>query len=156
MKLPRFFRKFMPFSMVSMALAMAAWLVSGSLQSNWLSKIAGIVFGAAVVVFIITFIGLLVVRDIENALLRRFGTPATAMVLEIAGTNERVNNVGVYRIRLEVQPASGGSFKAVAEEALRMVNMVNPGNTVSVKYDPRTKEVALVLPHKMKWKRPDF
>jgi hypothetical protein len=37
-----------------------------------------------------------------------------------------------------------------------MVNMSRNGDTVSVKYDPRTKEVALMMPAKLKTKKEDF
>jgi hypothetical protein len=106
--------------------------------------------------FIVSFIGMLVVRDIENAILRRFGESAKATVRAFATTNESVNRVGVYRVKLEVHPSGGEPFVAVAEDAFRIVNMVKPGDTVSVKYDPRTKEVALVMPRKMKTKMEDF
>lgn len=63
---------------------------------------------------------MLVVRPAENALLRRFGKSETAMVRAVEGVNERDDRVGVYRVKLEVDPPGGEPFVAVAEDAIRM------------------------------------
>lgn len=156
MKIPRFFRKSLPVSVVLIAVAMVAWMFFGADRPGLLSMLVGILLDASIIFFVVTLIGVLVFRSIANALLLRFGESATAEVLAVAGTNESVNRVGVYRVRLLVQPSKGESFIGVAEDAIRMVNMMSAGDTVPVKYDPRTKEVALVLPKKVKWKSEDF
>lgn len=156
MKLPRFFRKFTPIAGIAVGIAMAARMLLSADPSNLLSMVSGILFNVSLLALLVSFIGMLVVRDIENALIRRFGKPATAMVRAVAATNERVNRVGVYRVKLEVHPSGSAPFAAVAEDAIRMANMMNAGDTVSVKYDPRTKETALVLPKRMKTKSEDF
>ncbi len=156
MKLPKFFRRLTPISGIIVAIAMAARMISGNAELSWLSRVSEFVFYVSLLAFIVSFIGMLVVRDIANALIRRFGKSATATVRAVEGTNESVNRVGVYRVKLEVRPSGGEPFVAVAEDAIRIVNMVDPGDTVSVKYDPRTKEVALMMPKKVKIKRENF
>jgi hypothetical protein len=156
MKLPKLFRKLLPISAVVVAIAMAARVIFDSAQLSLLSKVSEILFGLSLLVLLISFIGVLVVREIENALLRQFGEAATATVLAVIGVNERVNRVQVYRVKLEVHPSGGEPFIAVAEDVIRFINMVDTGDTVSVKYDPRTKEVALVWPKSMKTKKLDF
>lgn len=49
-------------------------------------------------------------------------------------------------------------FVGVAEDAIRMSNMLKAGDTVPVKFDPLTKEVASTQPAGMnrKWKGEDF
>jgi hypothetical protein len=156
MKLPKLFRKLTPILAIVFSVFLVLAMFLGGDLSSVVSKILWFMFYVVLVAFVVNIIGLLTFRPIANALLRRFGESATATVLAVAGTNESVNRVGVYRVRLEVHPASGGSFIAVAEDAIRIVNMVGSGDTVSVKYDPRSKEVALVMPAKAKWKKADF
>lgn len=156
MKLPRFFRKFTPIAGVAAMLAMAARVLFDGDDLSLTARLSEFVFMASLAAFAISFMGMLVFRSIVNALLHRFGESGTAIVRAVEGTNERVNRVGVYRVKLEVHPSGGEPFVAVAEDAIRMVNMVDPGDTVSVKYDPRTREVALVMPRKMKPVREDF
>ncbi len=156
MKLPKFFRRLTPISGIIVAIAMAARMISGNAELSWLSRVSGFVFYVSLLAFIVSFIGMLVVRDIANALIRKFGKSATATVRAVEGTNESVNRVGVYRVKLEVRPSDSEPFVAVAEDAIRIVNMMDPGDTVSVKYHPRTKEVALMMPKKVKIKRENF
>ncbi len=156
MKLPKFFRRFTPISGVAVGVTMAARAIFNTEQPSLLSTVLGILFGISLFALVISFTAMLIVRDMENALLRRFGKPATATVRAVASTNESVNRVGVYRVKLEVRPSGSEPFVAVAEDAIRMVNMMDPGDTVSVKYDPLTKEVALIMPGKMKTSMEDF
>lgn len=156
MKLPKFFRRFTPIAAIAVGVAMVARIFFGATPPDLLSTLSGFAFEVALFVLAFSFIGMLVARDVENALIRRFGEPATATVLAIEPTNESVNRVGVYRLKLQVQPAQAESFVAVAENAIRIVNMPDTGNTVPVKYDPRTREVALEMPGTIKTKTEDF
>lgn len=53
---------------------------------------------------------------------------------------------------------NGDMFVGVAEDAIHMSNMLKAGDTVPVKFDPLTKEVASTQPAGMnrKWKGEDF
>lgn len=87
---------------------------------------------------------------------RRFGTPdvppsgllAKARIIEIKDTGSRVNYDPRVRIKLEVQPESGAVFQAETEMVVSVVDLprLQPGATVSVKYDPENRaHVSLVL-----------
>lgn len=90
-------------------------------------------------------VGSVVVRFMENAEVRKVGQSATAKVLAVHETGEWDNNSPVLRIKLEVHPPDGASFETVAEDVVPsfQMGMLEPGSKVPVKYDPRTKHVAL-------------
>jgi hypothetical protein len=101
------------------------------------------------------------VRIIENAHLRRFGQPATAKVLDLhwikTGQYSWGNMYNNVRVKLEVRLPDGGSFEAVAEDTTDVSEQLEEGKSYPVKYDPLTKEVALVaMPKQPKPKEKDF
>ncbi len=112
--------------------------------------------GLLLVAVMVSAIGFFAARDLENALLRRWGQSATATVLAVRDTHERDNGRRVKRIKLAVQPPHGAPFEAVAEDILSSLEIgpVSPGTAVAVKYDPRTREVALESFKSPKTKRP--
>ncbi len=156
MKFPKLFRKLTPILAVAVGVFMAAAAFLNSPEKTFLGTVAQTLFIVSLGLLAICIVGLLVFRSIENALLRQFGKPATATVLAVAVTNERVNGVHVYRVKLEVHPTGEKSFIGVAEDVMRWGNLVTAGDTVPVKYDPFTKEVALVFPKRVKKKEDDF
>ena len=156
MKLPKFFRKFTPISAILVGVAMVLRMFLYTDPPNLLSTISEIIFFLSLFAFFTSLFGLLVVRSLENALIRRFGESATATVLAVATTNKSVNRVGVYRVKLEVHPPNGESFINVAEDVIRISHLMRAGDTVPVKYDPYTRETALILPKKIKLKGEDF
>jgi len=156
MKIPRLFRKLAPIFGIACGVFLLAASIFGIAEWKTLAAASGILMAVSFVLAFVFLIGSIVVRNLENALIRRFGEPATAMVRAVEGINERDNRVSVYRVKLEVHPSSGESFVSVAEDAIRMSNYLSPGDSVSVKYDPSTKEVALVMPKKIKVKKEDF
>jgi hypothetical protein len=86
------------------------------------------------------------VRIIENVLLRQFGKPATATVLEsydITSGNGRKRTYAGTRYKLEVSLPDGGSFEGVAEDGVDAG--LGQGISFPVKYDPRTKDVARLV-----------
>jgi hypothetical protein len=156
MKIPRLFRKLTPIFGIACGVFLLAASIFGIAEWKTLAAVSGTLMGISFVLTFVFLIGSIVIRNLENALLRRFGEPATATVLAVADVNERDNYVYVYRVKLEVHPSGGEPFVAVAEDAIRFSNYLSTGDTVSVKYDPPTKEVALVMPKKIKVKKEDF
>ncbi len=168
MKLPKFFRSLMyasiPVFVVSMILVVILMLIFGEDLSALEGTVVNIAGGVTVVSFI-TMSGSIIanplVRFIENALLRRFGSSATATVIDLyyvqSGTQRGRKLIEAVRIKLEVRDPDGGKFTGVAEDNSSMAYMLNSGQTVQVKFDPRTREVALDLPGKPKMStRKDF
>lgn len=163
MKLPKFFRWLMyasiPVFVVSLILVIILMLIFGEELSALETTVVNIVGGVAVISFI-TMSGSIIagplVRFIENMLLRTFGRSATATVRDLnyvnSGTNKGRKLIEAVRIKLEVHDPNGGSFVGVAEDVPSVGFQVDKGQTVPVKFEPRTREVALDLPKVRKMK----
>lgn len=159
MKLPKFFRSMMyvsiPIFIVSLILFLILLAVFGPDSSN-LEDTVTMVAGGIVVLSFLTMVGGIIldplVRFTENMLLRSFGRPATATVMDFyyieSGTNKGRKLVEAVRIKLEVRDPDGGKFTGVAEDGPEVGLHISNGQTVPVKFDPRTREVALDLPKK--------
>ena len=157
MKLPQLIRKLVPISIAVFVVSFIAAIFFFGTQWNLLATMSGVLAGLSY----ITFMGAAtLVRIIENAVLRRFGQPAIATVLDFhgikTGTWHGHTTYGGMRAKLEVHPPDGGSFVAVAEDTFDVGLQLRQGETLHVKYDPRTKEVALVMPRQPKTKKEDF
>ncbi len=79
-----------------------------------------------------------------NALLRRFGKPATATVIARHNTGISTGRVShIWRVKLRVQPVKGEAFEAITED---QGSGGEVGEQVSVRYDPLTQSVAIERP----------
>lgn len=161
MKLPQLIRKLIPLWIVVFVLSCIGTFAAFALPFpwTWLSAVAVFLAGVSYMNFMFTAS---LICIIENAYLRRFGQPATATVLDFhgikTGNNRYTGNeyVGV-RVKLEVHTPEGGSFEAVAEDTSEVGWQLEEGKSYPVKYDPLTKEVALVaMPKQPKPKEKDF
>jgi hypothetical protein len=157
MKLPQLIRKLVPVSIAVFVISFIAFIFFFGTEWNFLAIVSGVLAGLSYV----TFMGAAtLVRVIENAVLRRFGQPATATVLDFhgikTGTWHGHTTYGGMRAKLEVHHPDGESFIAVAEDTFDVGLQLRQGETLHVKYDPRTKEVALVMPRQPKTKEKDF
>jgi len=159
MKLPQFIRKLVPLSIVVFVLSCIAFGFLLISPWPWLAAVSVVLAGISYIIFMGAAT---LVRIIENALLRQFGQPATATVLDFygikTGTSHGWTTYGGVRVKLEVHPPDGGSFEAIAEDSYDISLQLREGGSVPVKYDPGTKEVALVMPRvtKEKVKEKDF
>ena len=160
MKLPQLIRKLIPLWIVIFVLSCIGSMAFLALPFPWilLSAVSVVLAGISYMNFMFTAS---LICIIENAYLRRFGQPATATVLDFhgikTGNNRYTGNeyVGV-RVKLEVHLPDGGSFEAVAEDTSDVGFQLRERESVPVKYDPLTKEVALVMPKQPKPKEKDF
>jgi hypothetical protein len=163
MKLPKFFRKLGSISIPIFLVSLFASGILGIVLINNLSGPLTVVMGVMLIVMGVSFVTMIgsiiaapLARIIENAILRQFGEPASATVLETyditSGSGPRGGQYLGTRFKLDVHPSRGGPFVGVAEDVLRGMTFIDAGDNVSVKYDPYTKEVALVMPKKMKIK----
>ena len=81
---------------------------------------------------------------ILNGLLRRFGQPATARVIDRYNTGISTGRVShIWRVKLRVRTDSGEEFEAVTED---QGGGGDVGGDVPVRYDPLTKSVAIMRP----------
>ncbi len=161
MKLPKFFRSLMyasiPVFLVSMVIFIIVIGMTGEGQPNFWETVSYFVGGVMILSFI-TMTGSIIleplVRASENALLRRLGKSTTATVMDFyyidSGTNKGRKIIEAIRIKLEVHDPDGGTFIGVAEDSPQMGLRIVNGQTVPVKFDPRTHEVALDLPGRQK------
>jgi hypothetical protein len=157
MKLPQFIRKLVPLAIVLFVLSCIGTFGFLMLPSQWTWLSA-----ASVVVAIVSFgtfmFGAPLVRIIENAYLRAFGQPATAIVLEsydITSGNGRKRTYGGTRYKLAVSLPGGGSFEGVAEDGVQ--DGLEQGGSFPVKYDSLTKDVVRIVSKAPKGKyKPDF
>ena len=153
MKLPKFLRRLTLISfIIFMVLITTSVILSAVLnhpaplmQLPWPEKYSIILAGVSFVVMLLSWFGSLIARSLENASLQRSGLPASAKVLAIRDTGETDNQNPVVRVKLKVYPEGGTPFEAVAEDLISRLAVADlePGSKVAVRYNPKTKEVAL-------------
>ena len=167
MKLPEFFHKLgsisIPIFVVSLLATIALGVFfTGSLSGPMIAVkiVLLIAAGVSFVTMIFSIIVAPQIRVVENAVLRRFGQPATAKVLDFygikTGTLHGLTEYAGVRAKLEVHLPGGGTFVAVTEDTYEAGLQLRQGESFPVKYDPRTKAVALVMPAKATKIKKDF
>lgn len=94
-----------------------------------------------------TFLLAAVVGAVANARTLARGEKAEAVVLDLRDTGTTLNEQPVVALRLQVHPATGAGFEAEAEGCIPRLKVpqVQPGARVPVRFDPRSKAVALDL-----------
>ena len=100
--------------------------------------------GLAFVLMLTAYSLSLLFDAILNGLLRRYGQPATATILARHNTGIRTGTWShLWRLTLRVEPADGAAFEAITEDTGGGGRV---GDQVPVRYDRRTKTVALERP----------
>ncbi len=101
------------------------------------------IFGAAATIL---FIGAPIVSAFTNQSISKSGILAEGKIIKISDTGTTINNNPVVRLLVEVQSANQPPFQAETERLIPrlQVPQIQPGAVVKLKYDPDTKEVALV------------
>lgn len=81
-----------------------------------------------------------------NRRVRREGQTADAEVLKVWDTGTTVNNNPIVGLQLEVHPIAGAPFVADTQQLISRlrVHEYKPGKKVKVRYDPETKDVAIL------------
>ena len=179
MKLPQFFRKVMNISLwvfIGMnVVPFVALLIGGIFHVKVSDQVGSSLLTVGGVLWVISFITMMgsmiaapLVRSAENATLRGLGASGTAKILDFHTVTEGQSkwgpNVVGVRFKLKVRTPEGETFEAIAEDstgeyydANAAGSWLNVGQEVPVKYDPNTKEVAIVMPKKKpKVKKPNW
>jgi len=94
-------------------------------------------------------VGPLLMDAREERQLLETGTDATAEILSLKDTGDRINENPVVEIAVKVQPEGGEPYSATISTALSVVDLQNyrAGVKVRVRYDPSDpSKVALVGP----------
>jgi hypothetical protein len=81
-----------------------------------------------------------------NRRVRREGQRASAKVLQVWETGTTINDNPVVGLRLEVHPIAGAPFVAETQQLITRLRAqeYKVGMTVNVRYDPESKNVALL------------
>ena len=84
---------------------------------------------------------------LSNRRLRRHGTAAKATIVEVRGTNTKINNEPVCDIVLEVEPDSEPPFQATARQLVSSMSLVElkRGKLVTVRFDPRDRTKVVLI-----------
>ena len=95
----------------------------------------------------LTMFGSALLSAVGNQRLRNEGQRGEAVILDMWDTGTTVNENPLVGFRLQVEPISGAPFEAETENLVSRldVSQIQPGTRVPVRYDPRTKKVALDL-----------
>lgn len=111
-----------------------------------LARISMVAAGTLFILSVVGLVGSLVLGSMTNRSILANGEPGSATIVKIWDTGATVNRDPVVRMLLEVQPATGSPFQAETEMLVSRLEIpqIQPGMVVSVKYDSKTKAVALV------------
>lgn len=87
-----------------------------------------------------------VFNSMQSAALLKNGLDAKAKIINMYETGTRVNYKPLVGLELEVAPPDGNVFTAAVEKVLSQIQLsqIEIGEMLDVKYDPQTKDVALV------------
>jgi len=89
--------------------------------------------------------GASVVNALNNRSIRVTGESAEAIILKVSETGMSINDDPVVRLLLDVGPPGQPRFQAEAERLVSRLDIpqFQPGKAVQVKYDPKSKAVAV-------------
>jgi hypothetical protein len=75
------------------------------------------------------------------------GVLATAQVIELTDSGNRINQQPVARVRLTVSPPGGAPYEAVSQAIVSGINspIYQPGKSLSVKFDPAHPDRVAIL-----------
>lgn len=101
----------------------------------------GILFAASM----LQIMGTVVLSATGNRRLRKQGQRGEAVILDMWDTGTTVNQNPLVGFKLQVEPISGAPFQAETESLISRLDVpqIQPGTRVPIRYDPRTKKVAL-------------
>ncbi|HQT63800.1 MAG: hypothetical protein B7Z75_02125 [Acidocella sp. 20-57-95] len=110
--------------------------------ATFLAVIAGIVLLAIAYVFVP-----MGYRNYVNHQVLADGLPATATVVSLDDTGNRINDQPVIKITLHVMPPNGTAFDATVQRIITVASYAGlaPGSVLNVKYNPNDhRQVAIV------------
>ncbi len=179
MKLPQFFRKLMYIALwIFLGVNIAPFVavpIAGIFHIQVPDEVGSALLTGLVILWVISFITMMgsmiappLIRSVENMGLRRLGTSGTATIIDFHTVTEGHSKWGpsvvAVRLKLKVHTPEGETFEAIAKSSADEYYAANAegsleiGREVPVRYDPLTKEVALVISRqkKPKVKKPDW
>ncbi len=91
--------------------------------------------------------GPMLMRYRHDSNLRANGLPATATVLALQDTGNRVNMQPVANVTLQVSPPGGETFQSSAQIVVTPINgpLFQPGRRVQVRYNPQSLSQVVIV-----------
>lgn len=119
---------------------------TGTLASVDDTTLGYLLGGVFIAVFVLKF-GADAVRGMENSAIRARGRSASAKIIKLSDTGTTINDDPIVKLQLEIYPPGQPSFQGEAQQLISrlQIPMVQPGNTVEVRYDPDSHELALMI-----------
>lgn len=104
---------------------------------------------ATAALFLITVVSLpggLIINYLSNRRVLTNGRRAEAEILDLYETGTTINQQPVVGFKLRVFPLSGPPFEAQTEQKVPRLQVprIQPGARIEVRYDPESKQVAIV------------
>lgn len=111
-----------------------------------LTRYSLIATGVLFLITMVSFPGGLIINYLSNRRLRARGRRAEAEILDLYETGTTINQHPIVGFKLRVFPLSGAPFEAQTEQkVLRLqVPQIHPGARIEVRYDPESKQVAIL------------
>lgn len=112
-----------------------------------IARVSILATGSLMAVSMLALIGSPLLSFFSNNSLRKNGRKGEATILDLQETGTTVNNSYLVHFELEVHPMGGPPFTASTEQLVNRLEIpqFQPGTRVPVRYDSKTKEVALDL-----------
>jgi hypothetical protein len=103
--------------------------------------------GICFAVSMLALMGAPLLSFLDNRQVLNHGQRGEAVIVDMWDTGTTINENPVVGFKLQVEPISGAPFEAETERLVPrlMVSQIQPGTRVPIRYDPRTKDVALDL-----------
>ena len=97
-------------------------------------------------VWAVLTVGTLLLGGLERRSILNGGQTATAKIIKVWQTGTFVNENPVVGLLLEVQPPNQPAFQAETQRVIPLIQIpqLQPGTTMSVKYDPNSHAVTLL------------
>jgi hypothetical protein len=111
-----------------------------------LARVSLIVGGLFALASMALLIGAPIAGAAMNRETLRNGLLASARILEVSDTGTTINQNPLVRFLLEVRPGDRPVFQAETEKLVSrlLIPQFQPGASVSVRYDPKTRSVAIL------------
>ncbi len=112
-----------------------------------IARVSIIATGSLMAVSMISLFGSPLMSWFSNSSLRKNGRQGEATILDLQETGTTVNNSYLVHFEVEVHPMGGPPFTASTEQLVNRLDIpqFQPGTRVPVRYDSKTKQVALDL-----------
>ena len=103
--------------------------------------------GVLLVVILGVGLGPVALNYVQAQRIAASGIAATAEVIDLADSGNRINHQPVANVRMTVTPPGGAPYQATSQATVSGINapMYQPGKRLSVKFDPAHPERVTIM-----------